>query len=70
MGTERVADCMIVNVKNNIFAASALGENSRVSSEDSGAEYQVVFDFYRSTKNGCRKAEFVRYLIDGDAPVV
>lgn len=69
-GAERATDCPVVNVKNNVFDASALATNSRISIESGTAEYPLVLDFYRPTKRGCVKTEFARYSIEGGAPTV
>ncbi|WP_157259222.1 hypothetical protein [Burkholderia ubonensis] len=69
-GAERVADCPVVDVKNDVFDASALATNSRISIESGAAEYPLVLDLYRPTKHGCVKAEFARYSIEGGAPTV
>ncbi|WP_174955041.1 hypothetical protein [Burkholderia lata] len=69
-GAKVVSGCPEVNVKDNIFDASALERNSRVSIENGTAEYPIVLDFYRLTKDGCKKIEFARYSVEGSAPVV
>lgn len=69
-GAESVAECPVVNVKNNVFDASALVKNSRISIENGSANYPLVLDFYRPTKDGCEKIEFARYSTEGGAPIV
>ncbi|WP_157633564.1 hypothetical protein [Burkholderia ubonensis] len=69
-GAGRAADCPVVDVKNNVFGASALAANSRISIDSGTAEYPLVLDFYRPTKHGCVKTEFARYSIEGGAPTV
>ncbi|WP_157658511.1 hypothetical protein [Burkholderia ubonensis] len=69
-GAERAADCPVVDVKNNVFDASALAANSRISIESGTAEYPLVLDIYQPTKRGCVKTEFARYSIEGSAPTV
>ncbi|WP_155741397.1 hypothetical protein [Burkholderia territorii] len=69
-GAERATDCPVVDVKNNVFDASALAANSRISIESGTAEYPLVLNIYQPTKRGCVKTEFARYSIEGSAPTV
>ncbi|MDN7617950.1 hypothetical protein [Burkholderia cepacia] len=69
-GAERVVNCPEEKVENDVFDASALVKNSRISIENGNAEYPLVLNFYRPTKDGCKKTEFARYALDGGAPTV
>jgi len=69
-GAKVASDCPVVNIENNVFDASVLEWNSRVSIENGADDYPIVLDFYRVTKEGCRKTEFARYPIEGSAPTV
>ncbi|WP_175946513.1 hypothetical protein [Burkholderia pyrrocinia] len=69
-GAERVANCPIENEKNNVFDASVLAKDSRISIEIGTADYPLVLDFYRPTQDGCEKTEFARYSTEGGAPTV
>ncbi|WP_155420165.1 hypothetical protein [Burkholderia cepacia] len=69
-GAERIAKCLVVNVRNNVFDASELIKNSRISIENGHLGYPLVLDFYRPIKDGCEKTEFARYTIEGGIPIV
>ncbi|WP_141723386.1 hypothetical protein [Burkholderia sp. A2] len=69
-GAKIVSNCPEININNNVFDASVLEYNSRVSVESGTFEYPIVLYFYRPTKNGCKKTEFARYSVEGGAPNV
>lgn len=69
-GAKVASDCPVVNIENNVFDASLLERNSRVSIENGTDDYPIVLDFYRVTREGCRKTEFARYPIEGGSPTV
>ncbi|WP_124917990.1 hypothetical protein [Burkholderia cepacia] len=69
-GAEYVANCPVESVENNVFDASPLVKNSRISIESGAAEYPLILDFYRPTKGGCKKEEFAQYSVEGGAPTV
>lgn len=69
-GAEYVANCPVESAGNNVFDASVLGKNSRISIESGTAEHPLVLDFYRPTKDGCEKTEFARYPIEGGVPTI
>lgn len=64
-GVEALSGCPPANTKKNVFDASMLEGNSRISIENGTAEYPLVLDFYRPLKGGCKKIEFARYSIEG-----
>jgi hypothetical protein len=69
-GGEAISGCPPANTKKNVFDASMLEGNSRISIENGTAEYPLVLDFYRPLKGRCKKIEFARYSIEGGMPTV
>ncbi|MDR6497494.1 hypothetical protein J2785_000636 [Burkholderia ambifaria] len=69
-GAERVGNCPVESVENDVFDASVLVKNSRISIESGTGEYPLVLDFYQPTKDGCKNTGFARYALDGGAPTV
>lgn len=69
-GAEQVASCPSVNGRNNVFDASVLVRDSRISIEHSAGEYPLALDFYRPTEDGCERVEFARYSIEGGMPEI
>ncbi|MEK6421134.1 MAG: hypothetical protein V4801_16175 [Burkholderia gladioli] len=69
-GAERITHCPAVDVEHNVFDASVLENNSRISVENGVAEYPLTLDFYRTETGGCEKFEFAKYSIEGGEPTV
>ncbi|WP_131723242.1 MULTISPECIES: hypothetical protein [Burkholderia] len=69
-GAERVPNCPMENVGVNVFDASSLIKDSRVSVEGGTEDYSLVLDFYRPVKGGCEKTEFARYSVEGGVPII
>ncbi|WP_423369139.1 hypothetical protein [Burkholderia sp. LMG 32019] len=69
-GAERVVNCPVEKVENDVFDASVLVKNSRISIENGTVEYPLVLNFYRPTKDGCKKTEFARYALNGGVPTI